>query len=319
MIKKALLFLAVIISIPLALLFLRPDKTIAKAKMTEMYANEGSRFIKWRNAQLHYVDEGSGDPLILIHGYGGSHRNFKALADRLKNHYRVIRIDLPGFGLSDMPSQLKNESLIELYRSYLSFMLDTLSQNPVYLGGNSMGGWMAWEAAALRPEKVKKLILMSSAGYEMEKVKEAAAAIMNSSFVELLFLKGMPEYFTQQGAEKCFYNSEKIDFNEVKINNDMWNREGNLSAALLLATANEKPDTLRIQQVACPTLIIFGENDEIVPSQHAYRFHRDIAGSKMLLYKECGHIPMVEKPEQTANDILHFLKEDATDPISSSL
>lgn len=316
MIKKFFLVLLALIILSILFLVLRPDQTISKEAAQEKYIKASSHFVTWRNTSIHYTDEGSGMPLIFIHGYGGSHRNFEAITQILKNNFRIIRIDLPGFGLSDMPQVKTDESVIGVYRDYLGFILDSLSLDSVYVAGNSLGGWMALEAAVLRPEKVKKLILMCSAGYEIEKVQEQAAAIMQSKFVKLLFLKGMPEYFTNQGATKCFYDKEKINPEEVKINNELWNRAGNLSAAMLLVSSGEKPDTTLIPKVACPTLIISGKEDRIVPFEHGKRFQRDIANSKLLIYDACGHIPMVEKPQQTADDILQFLNEQKTNIVA---
>lgn len=290
--------------------FFRPSKIISHEEGKQKFAVENSHFVKWKGAEIHYTDEGKGMPLIMIHGYGGSHRNFRKIAQELKKDFRVIRVDLPGFGLSQFPEQeINNTNLIQLYRDYMTFILDTLQLDSVYLMGNSMGGWMAWETAVENKSKIKKLVLMCSAGYEMDKVSENAAALLKKKYIAKIFSRGMPMYFQESSAEKCYYNHQKINQQEVKNNNTLWNIEGNIQAAFLLAGSGEIPDTNLINTITCPTLIIWGKEDEIIPFRHAYKFQSAIKGSKLIMYEQCGHIPMIENMEQTAKDVVSFLKK----------
>jgi pimeloyl-ACP methyl ester carboxylesterase len=308
--KKILIAIVLIlILVPLGWAFLRPSTIIPHETAKKRFAVENSKFVNWRGAEIHYIDEGEGIPLVMIHGYGGSHRNFRKIAEILKKDFRVIRVDLPGFGLSQFPESYKNSTnLIQLYRDYMTFVLDTLQLDSVYLMGNSMGGWMAWETATENEDRVKKLVLMCSAGYEMDKVSENAAALLKKKYVQRVFSRGMPLYFQEDGAKKCYYDPGKINAQEVVNNNALWNKEGNIEAAFRVAGANEKADTTRIARVACPTLIIWGKDDQIIPSEHAYKFQEAIAGSQLIMYEKCGHIPMIENAEQTAKDFLEFAK-----------
>jgi pimeloyl-ACP methyl ester carboxylesterase len=314
--KVFIAILALLVLSPFAVIFLRPNKIIAKEKARERFANENSHFIKWKDAEIHYVDEGEGTPIIMIHGFGGSHRNFYKVAQILKKDFRVIRVDLPGFGLSDFPaSEANNKDLIKLYREYMSFMLnDALQLDSVYLIGNSLGGWMAWETTVDNPDKVKKLTLVCSAGYEMDKVSNNAAALLKNSFVQLLFLRGMPLSFSEDGAKKCYYDHSKINTKEVENNNALWNREGNIEAAFRMAGSGQYPDTTRIEKIQCPTLIVWGKEDEIIPAEHANKFKGAIKNSTLVMYNNCGHVPMIENTEKTAVDILKFALNQNTIP-----
>lgn len=300
----------VLIAVPLWWAFFRPSAIIPHEEAKTRFATEHSNFINWRGAEIHYTDEGEGMPLVMIHGYGGSHRNFRKIAEILKKDFRVIRVDLPGFGLSQFPETYKNSTnLIQFYRDYMTFVLDTLQLDSVYLMGNSMGGWMAWETATENEGRVKKLVLLCSAGYEMDKVSENAASLLKKKYVQRVFSRGMPMYFQEDGAKKCYYDDSKIDAQEIINNNVLWNKEGNIEAAFRVAGANEKADTTRIGRVTCPTLIIWGKDDKIIPSEHAYKFQEAIAGSRLITYEKCGHIPMIENAEQTAKDFLEFAKQ----------
>jgi hypothetical protein len=96
-------FIAIILLIT-AVVFLRPSAIVSKQDAKSKLASPASHFLKWRDAEVHYTDEGKGFPILMIHGFGGSYMNFDALADAFKDSFRVIRVDLPGFGLSDFPS-----------------------------------------------------------------------------------------------------------------------------------------------------------------------------------------------------------------------
>lgn len=302
--------LVLLITSCLLWIFFRPNTIISHDAGKEIFATKNSHFVNWRGAEIHYVDEGSGIPLVMIHGFGGSHRNFRKIADELKKDFRVIRVDLPGFGLSQFPEKEKNSTnLIQVYRDYMTFIFDTLQLDSVYLLGNSLGGWMAWETAIENPDRVKKLTLICSAGFEMDKVSENAAALLKKKYIKRAFSRGMPLYFQESSAKKCYFNHQKINQQEVKNNNTLWNIEGNIEAAFLIAGAAEKPDTAQIAKIKCPTLIIWGKEDEIIPSAHAYKFQSAIAGSKLIMYQKCGHIPMIENTQQTAKDILAFAKK----------
>ena len=308
--KGAFILFAISIVVITSVLLFRPNLIIPKAEMKAQFTLPSSHFILWRGAEIHYTDEGTGIPVILIHGYGGSHRNFQKLNDRLKGENRVIRIDLPGFGLSDLPdAKEEKKDFMKMYSDFFSFMLDTLHIDSVYLVGNSMGGMMCWNAALEHKDKVKKLVLLGSAGYELEKIAKGVSRIMNLPFMSLVFAKGAPMSITESNARKIYADPTKINPAEVVNTNKMWNREGNLDAAYRLMQSGQFPDSSRIAQISMPTLIIWGKNDKIVPVAHAAKFKRDIKGSQLVILDTCGHVPMIEKADETAGLIKKFFAE----------
>ncbi len=308
--KIAALVILALIAIPLLILILRPSQLVAKSEARQLFTLPTSHFIQWRGAELHYTDEGQGIPVIMVHGYGGSHRNWQKLNDSLKGQYRVIRLDLPGFGLSDLPGVKEQKvDFLQLYSDYFAFMLDTLHVDSVYMIGNSMGGMMAWNAALQHSDKIKKLVLISSAGYDLQKVARDLSWAMNIPSLDFLFDKGLPLAVYRGSSEKIYYDLTKINEVERCNNCKLWNREGNLNAAYRLMRSGQYPDTSKIQDIAIPTLIVWGKNDKIVPVEHAQRYLRDIKGSRALILDSCGHIPMIERPTETASAIRNFLAE----------
>ncbi|MCW5906499.1 MAG: alpha/beta hydrolase [Chitinophagales bacterium] len=299
------LLVALLVLAPLGYFMLRPSLIIPKETAKAELSSPHSHFLNWRGAELHYTDEGSGFPVLMIHGFGGSYTNFSKLAELMKNDYRVIRIDLPGFGLSDFPEVKENHDFLQEYRDYLSFILDTLHLDSVYVIGNSMGGAMAWACAADHPDKVQKIVLLDAAGYDTEK---AAAKLLMFKFksVGKIFEKGMPLFMSWQGLQKAYFRDDELLEENVVRNNKFTNREGNLQHMLNLAKAAQFPDTAWIQQVQCPALIVWGVEDEIIPVEHAQRFKRDIKNSEVVLFDRCGHCPMMEEAEKTKEAAVHF-------------
>lgn len=309
-IRYTLLFaLLAITGIVLYTTMLRPNLIISKAAMKAHFAQPTSHFIQWRGAEIHYTDEGQGIPVLMIHGFGGSFINWNKLRDRMKDNYRILRIDLPGFGLSDLP-QLDGAQtdLVQQYQDFMTFFIDTLHVDSLYVIGNSMGGMMAWGTAADHPDKVKKLVLIASAGYDLEKVSREVARFMKIPFMENFFARGLPLSQSQGAANKVFFNHQKINLQTVKNNNMMWNRQGNIHAMCAVASSTHYPDTAVIAKVQCPTLVLWGKQDRIVPAAHATRFERDIKCSQPVMLDSCGHCPMIELPDTTAAIIKNFFQ-----------
>lgn len=304
--RAVILLAAMFLLIGIAGAFLRPSTILTKEQAKEKYTLPASHFLTWRGGDVHYVDEGTGMPILMIHGLAGSHRNFGKIAERLKKDYRCIRVDLPGFGLSDMPDA--KDDYRKLYIDFFSFFLDTMQLDSFYLMGNSMGGWMSWEIAARYPERVKKLALLCSAGYDMEAVAKRLSLGMGASsdFIEKLSAKGIPSFITKKNIDKCFADASKVSPEEVAAANDLTNREGNFHIILELLRHRKDADTSLIKTIQCPTLIVWGKQDNIIPYQHAYRFQRDVPNNRLIMYEDCGHVPMIEKVEQFEKDFRAF-------------
>ena len=310
--KKALRFILLvllvgIVSVVLYATTLRPNLIISKAEDKAKFTQPTSHFLSWRGAEIHYTDEGQGVPVVMIHGFGGSFLNWNKIRPLMNKDYRVIRIDLPGFGLSDLPApDGAATDYVQQYRDFMTFFLDTMHLDSLYMIGNSMGGMMSWGVAADHPDKVKKLVLISSAGYDLEKISNEVARFLKIPLLERCFTRGLPLASSEGAAEKVFADHSKINPESVKNNNMLWNREGNIHAACAIVSCPHYPDTAMITKVQCPTLIIWGKQDKIVPVEHAARFKRDIKNSELLIFDPCGHCAMIEKPEETADAIKRF-------------
>ena len=309
--KIAIAVVIVIVGLFLYAAYGRKDLTLTKEYVKEKYVLPNSKFINWNGTEIHYTESGSGFPILMIHGFGGSNRDFILLDSMVHDKYRVIRVDLPGFGLSDFPKQTEeNPDYIKVYDDYFTFLLDTLHLDSCYVMGNSLGGLMSWNLAVKHPSVVKKLILFNSAGYDMaEVIKSANAKVFKYGIVQLLLQKGIPKFFTKRGMQRVFYNKSLLTVDREQRINDFWNRKGNMQQILNMASSDKFLDQNLIKQIACPTLIVWGKQDKVVHPKYAERFHSDIMKSRVIMYDSCGHVPMLERPLDVKRDVLKFLNE----------
>jgi len=310
MMKKITISLIVIvITILLFAAYGRKNLTLSKDFVKQKYSLPNSHFLKWKGSEIHYTESGNGFPILMIHGFGGSNYDFKILDSLLNNQYKVIRVDLPGFGLSDCPP-VSDGDFIKVYDEYFSFLIDTLHLDSMYVMGNSLGGMMAWNLTVKHPEKVKKLVLFNSAGYDMkESLKTANAKIFSYSIVKRLLKNGIPKFMTEKGVSRVFFDSNKLTKEKITRLNELWNREGNLNQIMAMASSDKYLDQNAIKTIASPTLIIWGKYDKVVLPHNATRFHQDIKNSQLIVYDSCGHVPMMEKPLEVRNDVLKFLND----------
>lgn len=308
--KKVVLFIGLFSVIVLAAATLRKNHIVSRKVAIETFTNEYSKFIDMGGFEIHYTDRGNGIPVVMFHGFAGSHNNWEKLIQIFPDGYRIIALDLPGFGLSQFPEEKYNEpNLIDFYTTTISHFLDSLEIDSAYILGNSMGGYMSWEFA-LRNEKVKKVVLLNSMGYSTQEIKPMLARLMTLPGSELFINKGMPMAFAKKGAQKCFGDDSKIESHGVQAFYNFLNTEGVLKHTKKLSSSVEFPDTIRISQIKQPVLIIWGDQDKIIPVEHAQKFKRDIPNSKLIIYEGSGHIPMIENAQETLRDVLNFFNEN---------
>ena len=295
----------------LLVVVLRPSTIRSKTEVKKEYAQPDSKFVNWNGTEIHYTEDGTGFPVLMIHGFGSSNWDFYLLDSLLRDKYRIIRIDMPGFGLSDYPDNEKAyQDIFSTYNNYFDFLLNTLHLDSFYVIGNSLGGMFAWNLANRHPQQVKKLVLLNSAGYEMDKViKEANADAFRKSYVRWFLQKGIPEFLIRDGMDRICFNRPEIYSFQVDRMWKYWNREGNLQHIMRMVNYEHYIPSAEIKKIQCPTLILWGKQDQIVSVRYADSFHHDIKNSQLIIYDSCGHVPMIERPLDVERDVLKFFEE----------
>ena len=308
MVKKILILIIVLLLIIISLVLFRPNHSISADDAKKVAMQPHSHFLNWKGNEIHYTDRGTGKTLLLIHGFGGSFYNFHAIEAQLKDHYRVINVDIPGAGLSEF-KQSGNENIDfhKEFEDYFEFLIDTLQLDSFSVIGNSLGGAMAWQVAIHHPEKVQNLILLASAGYDLEHVIKKGAGPLRYKWTKPVLEKGVPMFLIKYFVTHPFADKQKVDKEEFKYDYILSNREGSYASIIDVAASHQYPDTNDIKMVKCPTMIIWGKEDIIIPVDHLQRFKRDIPQATTKVYSPCGHMPQMELPDSIYYDVRKFI------------
>ncbi len=281
----------------------RPDIPVQELK--PKYANEHSKFVSIDGLSVHYRDEGAGFPVVLLHGSPSSLHTWDALTKDLSKHYRVIRLDLPGDGLTG-PNQAHDYST-RWYLSFLDAFLKAVRVDDCYLIGNSFGGRLAAEFAYEKKARIKKLVLIASAGYPQNEDAIPAVKMARSPLLRPFVRYATPRFFIAMNVREA-YGTKNVPDETIDRYYDLLRREGNRETFIAMCNKNPEDITSHIKAIRIPTLILWGNRDTAIPVEHAERFHRDIPKSEMVIYPGVGHVPHEMVPEKTGADILAFLR-----------
>lgn len=271
------------------------------------FSNEESQFIDILGMPVHYRDEGSGPLLVLIHGTAASLHTWDGWVDELKNDFRIVRMDIPAFGLTG-PEPTGDYS-IDRYVEFLEAFASALNLDNFALAGNSLGGEIAWRYALAHPERVDNLVLIDAVGYaRSEGQKENLAfKLARTSGFKTVMSKITPRFLYRQGLLEVYGDDSKVTEELVDRYFRLSLREGNRRAFAERVIAAQGPIKGDVRDITQRTLILWGEDDLWIPLQHGRNFARDIAGSQLIAYPGVGHVPMEEVPAQSAADTRDFL------------
>jgi len=276
-------------------------------RLRAKYATPPSKFMDVEGLAVHYRDEGQGFPVVLLHGAASSLFTWDAWAADLSKDHRVIRYDLPGFGLTG-PNASKDYSMAWHVR-FLQEFLDKLNVPACALAGNSFGGRIAWEFASAHPERVKKLILVDASGYPAPERKILAMRLARMPVIGPILGRVTPRSFVAMTVRQTYGDPRRVTDALIDRYYDLILRAGNREAFGILNRAPMRDGSARIRAIQVPTLILWGSEDRAVPVSFAERFHRDIRNSRVIVYRGAGHIPMEEIPVETVRDARAFLAE----------
>ncbi len=304
---KYMLLVIVALVIAFCVFNYRADVPVAELKAE--YANAESKFMDLDGMAVHYRDEGNPEdkiPIVLLHGTAASLLTWNGWTSALKAEHRVIRLDLPGFGLTG-PNPARDYSM-NFYVRFLHDFLVKLKVNEFYLAGNSLGGKISWEYALAYPGDVKKLILIDAAGYPLSRGKPLAIRLASIPVLKNILLYITPEFLVEQSLKEVYADDRKVTEQLVEQYYDMACREGNRAAFVARAGIADDNDYLKIKQIQTPTLILWGEADVWIPLENAHKFERDLANNRIVILRNLGHVPQEEDPSESIKEVLVFLK-----------
>jgi pimeloyl-ACP methyl ester carboxylesterase len=286
-----------------------PDRPVAA--LAARWAPPPSKFVKIAGMNVHLRDEGPADdpvPIILVHGTSASLHTWEGWVLALRGRHRVISFDLPGFGLTG-PSPAGDYTSGANVR-FMRSLMDELGIQHCVLAGNSLGGNVALETTYAMPDRVEKLVLVDSGGYPAVSTSVPIGfRIARIPVLNRLMQSVLPRGLIESSLRNVYGDPDKVTPVLVDRYFDMTLREGNRDALLRrFGQTDFGSSAARIATLNLPTLILWGGRDRLIPPENAQRFHRDIAGSQLVIFDDLGHVPQEEDPPRTVAAVERFLE-----------
>jgi pimeloyl-ACP methyl ester carboxylesterase len=283
--------------------------TIPLDKLKAKYADSESKILQVDDINVHYKDEGKGPVLILLHGVCASLHTWDGWVARLKGKYRIIRLDIPGFGLTGPapdPSLYQIDEAVKLIEKLVAEM----KLQKFYLAGNSLGGYIAWKYTLKNPDKVEKLILVDSVGFPQE--LPSLIAFASNPVIRPFARRIMPRFMFDNAVEEVFGDKSKVTKELKDRYFELAMREGNKSSYVDVFTemrrlCKDKNLSAGIKDLKPPVLVMWGTKDKWIPFKYFANWKAELPNAKFIQYEGAGHTPMEEIPDQTARDADLFL------------
>ena len=286
-----------------------PDRTVDSLKAR--WAQPPSQFIEVAGMQVHLRDEGPRDdpvPIVLLHGTSASLHTWDGWSQTLSKTRRVIRFDLPAFGLTGPNPQ--NDYTLKSYVNFVTAVMDKLGVQRFVLGGNSLGGQIAWETAHALPARVERLILVDSGGYAfVPKSLPVGFQIARMPVLRNLMAYTLPRGIVQNSIENVYGDPSLVQPALIDRYYDLTLRAGNRNALGYRLDQGYVSDEAKIKSLKLPTLILWGAKDRLIPPESGQNFARDIADSKLVMFEALGHVPHEENAQMTLAEVQKFLQK----------
>lgn len=285
-----------------------PDRSVDELRAR--WATASSQFLAMNGYQVHLRDEGPRDdpaPIVLLHGTSASLHTWDGWAQELSKTRRVIRFDMPGFGLTGPAPD--NDYRLEAYVRFVTGVLDALGVKQCVLGGNSLGGRVAWGVAVAQPERVQKLVLVDAGGYPFTGALPIGFRIAETPVLNRIMELTLPRGMVEDSVRNVYGDPSRVTPDLVDRYYDLTLRAGNRAALRERFRQQDlrEDHTAAIRSIRQPTLILWGGRDRLLVPADGERFARDIPGSRLVMFNELGHVPQEEDPAATLAALRQFL------------
>jgi len=286
-----------------------PD--LPRAPLERRWASPPSQFVEAAGMRLHIRDTGPRDGLavLLIHGFGSSLHTWEAWTPLLEDRFRVVSLDLPGWGLTgpDPTGDYSDERSVAV----LSALMDRVGIAEAAVVGSSMGGRIAWRFAAAEPTRVSKLVLMAPDGFA-SLGREYGRAPQRLPWLMRLLPYSAPKPLLRRTMQNAYAVPGVLTDAVVERYHVMLLAPGVRRAILerILQTRLVPPEPV-LATIRAPVLLLWGERDRAVPSSHAADYERALPDARTVILPGVGHVPMEEAPETSAKALRAFLENGA--------
>lgn len=284
-----------------------PDRSVDK--LAVRWAQPPSTWLDVAGMRVHVRDEGPRKdpyPIVLLHGTSASLHTWDGWTAALQGQRRVIRFDLPGFGLTG-PHPAHDYS-IAAYVQFVTQVLDAMGVRTFVLAGNSLGGHIAWATAVAQPQRVSQLILVDSAGYPLV----SQSVPIGFQLARLPGMGHVMEYVLPRGViqsslRNVYGDAAKVTPALVDRYYELTLRSGNRAALRDRFQQGLSGDTDGLKTLKIPSLVIWGAQDRLIPLDNAQKFVRDLPNASLVVFDDLGHVPHEEDPRRTVDAVRAFL------------
>lgn len=310
--KVLITVLAVVLLLILA--FFRTD--LSPEELLEKYNVDGMSVIQIEGMPVHYVLEGRGPALLLLHGTSSSLHTWDGWVETLSDSFRIIRVDLPGFGLTGPHPEA--DYSIDMFTRVLGVLMDSLQIDAYSVAGNSLGGYIAWNMAVAYPDAVEKVVLLDAVAYHQELDAEGLAVksrghslafkLARNPFAAFMVRWITPRFLVKSSLQEVYYDDSKVSESLVDRYYHLLRRKGNRKAFIdNVQSRVPEGKEQHLPGLTAPVLIQWGMHDEWIDVSLAYWFEKVLPDNELIIYDKAGHVPMEEIPEQTGVDAKRFL------------
>jgi 4,5:9,10-diseco-3-hydroxy-5,9,17-trioxoandrosta-1(10),2-diene-4-oate hydrolase len=276
---------------------------------------EHQRWLQVDGRRVNVIDLGSGPPIVFVHGLSGSWQNWLEQLPVFARDHRVVTFDLPGFGGSEMPAQ---EISIAGYARIVDALYEALGIDSAPVVGNSMGGFIGAELAIAFPARVERLVLVSAAGLTIEHQRdERALAVLRTVDKRLAAYAGWlgtrsDELARRPRARRMIFGlvAHRPELLPAPLVAEQIRGSGKPGFVPALDALTSYPIRDRLPEIACPTLIVWGTEDKLVPVRDADEFARLIPNARKVVWPQTGHMAMLERPAAFNRLLTAFLAEE---------
>ena len=268
-----------------------------------------------RGVGMHFIERGAGPPLLLLHGFGGSTYNFRHQLGPLSRHYRVLALDLPGFGLAERPIDADLSFTAQAER-VLEFM-DRLDIERATILGYSMGGTIAMRLAAAHPERVERLIVVCGPSPDRALRFPLIRYTRPLLSVPYAFWWGRPGY-VRRTLRQIVYDPSWVTDEILAEYAYPARMRGSASSLFKLGQDVGTDAPVDPASITTRTLLLWGEADTAVPLSTAHRLHATMPDARLEVIPRAGHLVLEEQPEMCNERILHFLTPTTTGAMATA-
>lgn len=279
---------------------------MSQEKLDARYLNAPTDRMMVSGTVLHVRDSGpkTAPAIVFLHGFASSLHTWEAWAKDLEKDYRVIRLDLPGSGLS--PADTTGDYTDSRSLQLVLALIDQLGLDKIDLVGHSIGGRIAWTFAARHPQRVNKLVLIAPDGFASPGFEYGQPPLVSTSLKAMRYV--LPKALVRMSLLPAYAKPESLSDAMLVRYHDLMLAPGGRDALLARMAQTTLIDPVPLlQSIVTPTLLLWGDKDAMIPVANAQNYRDALANSKLVTIPDTGHLPMEESAEISLKALRAFL------------